>query len=89
MNKILEYMAFGKPIVQFELTEGRVSAGDASLYARANDSVDLADKIEALLASPETRERMGAIGVARVADDLSWAHQVPKLLAAYDRLFSR
>ncbi|HLZ83803.1 MAG TPA: glycosyltransferase family 4 protein [Caulobacteraceae bacterium] len=89
MNKILEYMAFGKPIVQFELTEGRVSAADASLYARPNDPIDMADKIEALLASPETRERMGAIGVARVAEDLSWAHQVPKLMAAYDRLFSR
>jgi glycosyltransferase involved in cell wall biosynthesis len=89
MNKILEYMAFGKPIVQFELTEGRVSAGESSLYARANDPVDMADKIAALLAAPATRERMGAIGVRRVAEDLSWAHQVPKLLAAYGRLFSR
>ena len=89
MNKILEYMAFGKAIVQFDLTEGRVSAGDASLYALPNDVNDLADKIEALLDSPETRERMGAIGVARVEDDLSWNHQVPHLLAAYDRLFSR
>ena len=34
MNKIMEYMALGKPIVQFDLTEGRVSAGDASLYVR-------------------------------------------------------
>jgi glycosyltransferase involved in cell wall biosynthesis len=75
--------------VQFELTEGRVSAGESSLYARANDPVDMADKIAALLAAPATRERMGAIGVRRVAEDLSWAHQVPKLLAAYGRLFSR
>ena len=89
MNKILEYMAFGKPIVQFEVTEGRVSAADASLYARPNDAADMADKIEALLADPDTRARMGAIGVKRVEDDLSWAHQVPKLLAAYGRLFER
>jgi glycosyltransferase involved in cell wall biosynthesis len=34
MNKIMEYMALGKPIVQFDLTEGRVSAQEASLYAR-------------------------------------------------------
>ena len=88
MNKILEYMAFGKPIVQFEVTEGRVSAADASLYARANDAVDLADKIAWLLDRPEERARMGAIGVARVRDDLSWAHQVPKLVAAYRRVFS-
>ena len=38
MNKIMEYMALGKPIVQFDLTEGRVSAQDASLYARAQRS---------------------------------------------------
>ncbi len=89
MNKILEYMAFGKAIVQFDVAEGRVSAADSSLYAKANDPIDMADKIEQLLGSPDERERMGAIGVARVADDLSWAHQVPKLLAAYRRLFER
>ena len=31
MNKILEYMALGKPIVQFDLTEGKYSAKKASL----------------------------------------------------------
>ena len=87
MNKILEYMAFGKPIVQFDVTEGRVSAADASLYACANDAADMADKIAWLLERPEERARMGAIGVARVRDDLSWAHQVPKLVAAYRRVF--
>ncbi len=34
MNKIMEYMALGKPIVQFDLKEGRFSAQHASLYAR-------------------------------------------------------
>jgi glycosyltransferase involved in cell wall biosynthesis len=87
MNKILEYMAFAKPIVQFDVTEGRVSAGESSLYARANDPADFADKIEHLLASPDERQRRGAIGAARVEDDLSWAHQVPRLLSAYRRLF--
>ncbi len=88
MNKIVEYMAFAKPIVQFDLTEGRVSAGEASLYALANDPVDMADKIEALLASPEERERRGAIGATRVAETLSWDHQAPRLIEAYTRLFA-
>ena len=52
MNKIMEYMSLGKPIVQFDLTEGRVSAQEASLYARRNDSKDLAQKIVELLESP-------------------------------------
>jgi glycosyltransferase involved in cell wall biosynthesis len=83
MNKILEYMAFARPIVQFDVVEGRVSAGDASLYARKNDPIDLADLIESLLADPERRRRMGEFGVRRVAESLSWSHQVPELIRAY------
>ena len=52
MNKILEYMAMKKAIVQFDVVEGRVSAGDASLYAKPNDPVDFAEKIVELLADP-------------------------------------
>ena len=33
MNKVLEYMALAKPIVQFDLHEGRMLAGGSSLYA--------------------------------------------------------
>src|SRR5207244_10240140 len=62
MNKIMEYMALGKPIVQFDLTEGRFSAQSASLYARRNDAVDLALKIVELLDDPERRAAMGAPG---------------------------
>ena len=42
MNKVMEYMALGKPIVQFDLAEGRFSARDSSLYARKNDEIDFA-----------------------------------------------
>ena len=41
MNKIMEYMALGKPIVQFDVAEGRHSAQQASLYAAANDPIEL------------------------------------------------
>ena len=88
MNKIVEYMALGKPIVQFDLIEGKVSAGEASLYARPNNARDMADCITRLLADPEARARMGAYGRARVVDTLEWKHQEPILLAAYDRLFA-
>jgi glycosyltransferase involved in cell wall biosynthesis len=88
MNKIMEYMALGKPIVQFDLAEGRFSAGEASLYARPNDAVDLADKILDLLADEQARARMGAFGRERVAKELSWSHEAPKLLAAYDALWA-
>lgn len=84
MNKILEYMALAKPIVQFELAEGRVSAGEASLYAAPNDPRDFADKLVELLDDPERRRRMGEIGRRRVEGELAWHHQVPSLLEAYE-----
>lgn len=87
MNKILEYMALGKPVVQYDLTEGRRSAGEASLYARPNDTADLGDKIIALLDDPAAGARMGALGRARMENELEWRHQAPHLLEAYDELF--
>lgn len=88
MNKIVEYMALGKPIVQFDLTEGRYSAGEASLYAERNDARDLARNVLKLIDDPELCRRMGEIGRRRVVEELSWAHETPKLLAAYDVLFA-
>jgi glycosyltransferase involved in cell wall biosynthesis len=87
-NKVMEYMALGKPIVQFDTTEGRYSAQDASLYARANDPVDFADKILELVDDPARCRRMGELGERRVNETLQWRYEAPKLLAAYDKLFS-
>jgi glycosyltransferase involved in cell wall biosynthesis len=89
MNKIMEYMALAKPIVQFDVTEGRVSAQEASLYARRNDAQDFARRILELLDDPARRERMGRFGHARVIDQLAWHHQAPWLLAAYGALWDR
>ena len=85
MNKILEYMAFGRPIVQFDVKEGRFSAQEASLYARPNDPIDFADKVLALLADEDERRRRGEFGRRRVTETLSWEHQVPTLIDAYRR----
>lgn len=87
MNKIMEYMALGKPVVQFDLTEGRYSAREASLYANRNDVVDLANKIVELLDDPERRAKMGRYGRERVTNELAWEYEVPKLLEAYDTLY--
>jgi glycosyltransferase involved in cell wall biosynthesis len=89
MNKIVEYMALGKPIVQFDLHEGRVSAGEASLYARRNDVSSLAEGIIRLIDDAEMAARMGQIGRERLATALSWELQVPELLAAYQRALER
>jgi len=88
MNKIMEYMALGKPIVQFDLTEGRWSAQQASLYARANNTLDFADKILQLLDDPQRRAWMGEFGRRRIERVLAWNHEAPRLLAAYESLWS-
>jgi glycosyltransferase involved in cell wall biosynthesis len=86
MIKIMEYMALGKPIVQFDLKEGRFSAQDASLYASNEDQVaDFAAKLLWLLETPGERKRMGAFGHKRVEEQLAWDYSVEHLLAAYSR----
>ena len=89
MNKVMEYMTLEKPVVQFYLTEGRASAAEASVYARANDPQDFAAKIAWLIDQPEEARKMGEIGRKRVLENLSWQHSVPPLLAAYERVFAK
>ena len=88
MNKVLEYMALGKPIVQFDLTEGRYSAREASLYAKPNDSVDMAKKIVSLLDDEEKRKKMSAFGRKRIVEELSWEHTSKVLLEGYEAFFA-
>jgi glycosyltransferase involved in cell wall biosynthesis len=90
MIKIMEYMALGKPIVQFDLKEGRFSAGEAALYADNQNQVpDFANKILFLLDNPGERERMGEFGRKRVEEELAWEYSVKNLLAAYERAFGK
>ena len=77
MIKIAEYMALGKPIVQFDLKEGRATAGDASLYSDNQDQVaDFARKILWLLDHPEERQKMGAIGRKRIEQQFAWKYSI-------------
>ena len=90
MIKIMEYMALSKPIVQFDLKEGRYSAGEASLYADNKNQVpDFAAKIVWLLEHPEAREKMGEFGHRRVETALAWEYSTGNLLAAYERVFTK
>ena len=89
MNKVIEYMFFGLPVVAFDLHETRVSAGDAGAYAEANSDSALAGLIGALLDDPARCAAMGDAGRARVRDHLAWDHSVAPLLAAYDQAFAR
>jgi glycosyltransferase involved in cell wall biosynthesis len=83
MNKMMEYMAFGKPVVTFDLREARYSAQDAAAYAKPNDELDFAKEVCALLDDEAKCVRMGELGKARVARELAWEYSVPELLRSY------
>ncbi|KAA0023854.1 glycosyltransferase family 4 protein [Antrihabitans cavernicola] len=89
MNKVVEYMAMGRPVVSFDLIEARVSAGDAAVYAPSNDEAAFAREIDCLLRDPDRRAAMGEFGRARVQEKLSWDVSRQNLLGFYDRLFAR
>ncbi len=88
MNKIVEYMFFGLPIVAFDLAEARVSARDAAAYARPNSVEDLGATLAALLDDPERRAAMSEYGRMRLREELAWEHSAPYLLDAYRSVFS-
>ncbi len=81
-------MALGKPMVQYELTEGRFSAQQSSLYAEKNDFKDFAKKIMQLMDDEELRKELGLFGKKRLIDELDWKYEVPKLLSAYEKVFN-
>lgn len=86
MNKVLEYMACGRPIVAYDLREHRFSAAEGALYATPNDVDDLAAKIEALLDDPERRKELGAYNRQRFLERMAWEYSAGELLRAYEIL---
>jgi glycosyltransferase involved in cell wall biosynthesis len=89
MNKVVEYMAMGCPLVSFDLREARVTARDAAAYAFDNDESQFAELIAELLDDPDRREVMGKTGRQRVEQTLSWELSRRNLLAAYEDLLAR
>ncbi|HMI59964.1 MAG TPA: glycosyltransferase family 4 protein [Puia sp.] len=87
MNKIMEYMALKKPIVQYDLKEGRFSADHASLYACNTNTTDFADKIIWLLDHPEDRTRRGEYGYHKIVNELSWDYESRKLVDFFNKVF--
>jgi glycosyltransferase involved in cell wall biosynthesis len=83
MNKVLEYMAFAKPMVMFGTVEGRFSAGESAVYVMENSAEKLGDAILELLDDDSRRQTLGADGHARLTQELNWERSVGQLLAAY------
>ena len=89
MNKTMEYMAFGLPVIAFDLRETRVSAGSAAVYVEPNDEQEYAEAIVALMDDEPRRAQMGKLARERVEQELAWSHQESAYLGVYQRLLSR
>jgi glycosyltransferase involved in cell wall biosynthesis len=89
MNKVLEYMAFGKPQVMFDLKESRATAREAALYIEGSSPIALAEGIITLLDDPARRAKMGKYAFDRLHNDLNWSKSVEQLLKAYDRALAK
>jgi glycosyltransferase involved in cell wall biosynthesis len=86
MNKTMEYMAFELPVVAFDLTETRRSAGEAAVYVKPNDPELYARAIVELLDDEPRRRTMGRLARERIERELAWHHQRDAYVAVYGRL---
>jgi glycosyltransferase involved in cell wall biosynthesis len=89
MNKTLEYMAFGMPVIAFDLKETRVSANGAGSYVPSGDVAAYARAIVELVDDDEKRDDMGREGRLRIEKELGWPHQRDSYVEVYDRLVGR
>ncbi len=88
MNKIIEFMAVGLPIVATQSIENKWSAQDA-LVSPPNDTPEaFGDTILELLQDEERRRQMSEFGRKRFLECLSWERSEQVLLNAYECLFT-
>jgi len=85
MNKIVEYLALGVPIVQFHSIEGEITAGAASVYVMEPTPMALANAIYDLRLSPIQRQKMKDFSLSRFKE-ICWEKQAQELTAAYRNL---
>ena len=85
-NKMIEYLAFGKPVVAFDLTEHRRSALDSAEYVEPNDYAKLSTATHDLLLDEDRRREMGRRGRQRFRTHLAWENSEKELIALYSTL---
>ena len=87
--KGMEYMAFGLPLVSFDLAETRALAGGAAVYAPPGDVSRFATLIDELLSDPARRAELGRTGRQIIEERLAWDRQEQAYLGVYDQLLTR
>ena len=86
MNKLMEYMALGKPSIAYDMPETRVTGGDAVMYVQGESAQELADAIISLADDQDRRQQLGSAARRRVETLLSWERQKAALTDVYSAL---
>ncbi|HEY3750320.1 MAG TPA: glycosyltransferase family 4 protein [Pseudonocardiaceae bacterium] len=87
MNKTMEYLAFGLPVVAYRLTETVVSGGSCAVYIEPGDEAGFADALVELLDDPDRMAELGVAGRQRAEQVLDWRPQAEAYVSVYDGLF--
>lgn len=86
MNKLMEYMALGKPTIAYDMHETRVTGGDATIFLDGDTAMPLANAIVELADNPNERMRLGEKAKNRVHSMLAWEKQREALACIYKEL---
>ena len=89
MNKSMEYMAFELPVVAFDLSETRVSTGDAAVYVQPNDEQRVRRGHRGLAGRRAETRALGKLARERVEQELAWGHQERAYLGVYERVLGQ
>lgn len=84
--KGFEYMACRLPMVMTDEPAKRKTFGECALFADAQDSASIADRIRKLLDQPEQARRLGQRGRELVEERYSWEREATKLIQLYERI---
>jgi glycosyltransferase involved in cell wall biosynthesis len=87
--KVMEYMAFGLPVVAFDIDETRRLTAGTALLAEPGDVADFARQLERLLDDADLRESMGKAARRRVETAVAWDHQATAYLSVFERALER
>jgi len=90
-NSILEYMAFGKPVIATSGggTDEIVEDQKTGLLVSTSNPDELAEKIELLLNNPQMRFSMGELGKLRILEHFSIEVMTSKYLKVYKELLKK
>jgi glycosyltransferase involved in cell wall biosynthesis len=90
MAKVVDYLAIGRPVVAFALTETIGIVGDGGTIVEVATADALAAELVALADDRARLARLTAAAGRRIDDlDLRWEASAERLLAAYDALLAR